>query len=91
MKLKRKSEIKDLTYCKGITFGCVFFLKHFWRKSSTSTYPNVKYISRLNSTFRNALNKINANLLKNHIPPNIVHAKCSTFTVYLKKKSFNRY
>lgn len=33
------------------------------------------------ATFRNVLNQIHANLLKNHIPPNIEQAKYSTFTV----------
>lgn len=48
-------------------------------KSSKS--PIVKYISWQIGTIRNALSQIQANLLKSHISPKIVHTTYSAFTV----------
>lgn len=49
-------------------------------KSSKS--PNVKYISWQIGTIRNALSQIQANLLKSHISPKIVHTTYSAFPVF---------
>lgn len=67
--------------CTGtcIVFGCIFYVAFLLETASTkwSASLNAFHICIRKGTFRNMLNQIHVNLLKNKFPHNIIHTQCN--------------
>lgn len=65
--------------CTCIVFGCIFYVAFLLETASTkwSASLNSFYFCIRKGTFRNMLNQIHVNLLKNKFPHNIIHTQCN--------------